>query len=159
MEQDGAVGIEPRDGVARVYEEQGARLWRALYAYTRGREIASDALAEAIAQALAHRSGPDDPARWIWAVAFRVASGELKRGGRERPLTDAPYTMVEPAIDLLRALETLSPKQRAVVILSAYGGYPTRDIARILGSSPATVRVHLSQGRRRLRAELEGDDG
>jgi len=153
------VRVDPRDAVARVYQEQGAKLWRALYAYTGNREIASDALAEAIAQALAHRSGPEEPDRWIWTVAFRVASGELKRSGRERPLLDMSYTMAEPAIDLLRALGTLSPRQRAVVILSAYCGYPTREIARVLGSSSATVRVHLSQGRRRLRAELEGDDG
>lgn len=147
------------DEVARAYEEHGAKLWRALYAYTGNREIASDALAEALAQALAHRTGPDEPDRWIWSVAFHVASGELKRRGREQPLLDTSYTMAEPAIDLLRALGTLSPRQRAVVILSAYCGYPTREIARVLGSSSATVRVHLSQGRRRLRAAMEDDDG
>jgi RNA polymerase sigma factor (sigma-70 family) len=148
-----------RDAVARVYEEQGARLWRALYAFTGDREIASDALAEAIAQALAHRTGPDEPDRWIWAVAFRIAAGELKRIGRQASLQEEPYTMQEPAVDLLRALKTLSPKQRAVVILSVYGGYPTKEIARLVGSSAATVRVHMSQGRRRLRAALGDEDG
>ena len=159
MGHDGVVGLSAHDAVARVYEEQGAKLWRALYAYTGDREIASDALAEAIAQALAHRTGPDEPYRWIWSVAFRVASGELKRTGRERPLQDTPYTMQEPAFDLLRALRTLSPKQRAVLILSAYGGYRAKEISQMLGSTPATIRVHLSQGRRRLRAALEEEHG
>ena len=36
-----------------------------------------------------------------------------------------------------------------------YGGYDTREVASILGMSRATVRVHLSRGRRRLRELLE----
>ena len=41
----------------RVYEEEGARLWRAVYLYAADREVASDAVAEAFAQAL--RRGDD----------------------------------------------------------------------------------------------------
>ena len=67
--------------------------------------------------------------------------------------------MQEPANELLRALTMLSPKQRAATILRFYVGYSTREVAEILGMSPATVRVHLSQGRRRLRREMESDDG
>jgi DNA-directed RNA polymerase specialized sigma24 family protein len=42
--------------LGRVYEEEGARLWRAVYLYAADREVASDAVAEAFAQAL-HRGG------------------------------------------------------------------------------------------------------
>jgi len=49
--------------------------------------------------------------------------------------------------------------QRAALILHYYGGYPVKDIARIIGSTSAAVRVHLSRGRKRRRAFLEeGDD-
>lgn len=148
-----------RDTIADVYRDHGARIWRALYAYSGSAEIASDALAEAIAQALAHRGGIDAPDRWIWTVSFRVAAGELKRRGRERPPVETSYAPGEPAIDLIQALGTLSPNQRAAVILSAYSGYSTKEIARMLGASAATVRVHLSQGRKRLRKALEDQDG
>ncbi|MGH2660633.1 MAG: sigma factor-like helix-turn-helix DNA-binding protein [Actinomycetota bacterium] len=37
-------------------------------------------------------------------------------------------------------------------------GISTREVATILGCSSATVRVHLSQGRRRLRRLLEDRD-
>jgi DNA-directed RNA polymerase specialized sigma24 family protein len=37
-----------------------------------------------------------------------------------------------------------------------YADRPTKEVAATLGVSMATVRVHLSQGRRRLRALLEG---
>jgi RNA polymerase sigma-70 factor, ECF subfamily len=159
VDQDEQVETDAHEAIAQVYREQGPRLWRALYAYSGSPEIASDALADALAQALAHRSGIEAPAPWVWTVAFRVAAGELKRRGRERPYLEGGYEAPEPVIDLMAALETLSPNQRAAVILHGYSGYSTKEIARMLGSSAATVRVHLSQGRRRLRAAMEVQDG
>jgi RNA polymerase sigma factor (sigma-70 family) len=67
--------------------------------------------------------------------------------------------MTEAAVDLVTALRQLSPKQRSSIILYHYAGYPIRDVAEILGSSSGAVRVHLSVGRRRLRALLEERDG
>ena len=153
------VTLEPADAIARVYEEQGPKIWRSLYAYSGDAEVASDALAEAIAQALARGDSLMAPDRWIWAASFRIAAGELKRRGRDRRPEEGTYTMPEPTVDLVRALRTLSPRQRAVVILSLYADYSTKETAGILGASPATVRVHLSQGRKRLRALLEDADG
>jgi RNA polymerase sigma factor (sigma-70 family) len=65
--------------------------------------------------------------------------------------------MLEPPGELLRALVSLSPNQRAATILHFYAGYSTKEVAEILGSSVATVRVHVSQGRKRLRAMLENE--
>jgi RNA polymerase sigma-70 factor (ECF subfamily) len=66
--------------------------------------------------------------------------------------------MPEPISDVLRALRALSRKQRTAVILHDYADLPTNDVARILGVAQATVRVHVSQGRRRLRRLLEERD-
>ena len=44
------------------------------------------------------------------------------------------------------------------LILHYYGGYSTGEVGEILGSSAATVRVHLTRGRRRLRRLLEDAD-
>ena len=154
------VTLEPADAITRVYQEQGPKMWRSLYAFSGDAEIASDALAEAFAQALAGGDSLHAPDRWIWAVSFRIAAGELKRRRvLENSAQDPTYMMPEPTVDLVRALRKLSPRQRAVVILSVYADYPTKEVADILGASQATVRVHLSQGRKRLRALLEDDDG
>ncbi len=146
-----------------LYREQGARLWRALVAYTGEREVASDAVAEAFAQALGRGDAIREPIHWVWRAAFRIAAGELKERGRSRafgPETSdqGAYEMPEPAGELIAALLRLSPNQRAALVLHYYAGYATKDIANILGSSAATVRVHLSQGRKRLRTILEEDD-
>jgi RNA polymerase sigma-70 factor (ECF subfamily) len=160
--QDALVTATPGDAVARVYREQGAKLWRSLLAYTGDREMASDAMAEALAQALGRGGAVESPDRWVWRAAFRIAAGELRNRGRRSAIssTDSvPYEMPGSAVDLIRALARLSPNQRAVAVLRLYADYPTRDVARILGMGQATVRVHLSQARRRLRLLLEDDDG
>jgi RNA polymerase sigma-70 factor, ECF subfamily len=150
----------PEVPLERVYREVGPRLWRALYAYSGDGDVANDAVAEAFAQALGRGDAIREPERWVWRAAFRIAAGELKERGRRGPIGNDPtYEMTDPTGDLIRALGTLSPNQRAATILHFYVGYSTREVADILGSSAATVRVHISRGRKRLRAAMEADDG
>jgi RNA polymerase sigma-70 factor (ECF subfamily) len=156
---DAVVRAERGDLVERVWREQGQKLWRSLAAFTGDPELASDAMAEAFAQALGRGDAVETPDRWIWRAAFRIASGELKIRSQTRPdVVFNPAALPEPVIDLVRALKTLSPKQRGAVILHLYADLPSREVAGILGCSQATVRVHVSQARRRLRPLLEDPD-
>ena len=150
----------PRDAVEQVWREQGAKLWRSIVAFTGDTDLATDAMAEAFAQALARGTGIRDHTRWIWRASFRIAAGELKarRAHPHDPIRDVGYEMPETVVDLVRALSALSPNQRAAVVLTDYADLPTRDVAQILGCRQATVRVHLSQARKRLRPLLEDDD-
>jgi RNA polymerase sigma factor (sigma-70 family) len=144
----------------RIYREDGALLWRAVFAFAGDRQIADDAVAEAFAQALRRGDGLRDPARWVWAVAFRIAKDDLADRGRhggEVP-HEGTYDLPESTRDMVGALARLSPSQRAAVVLHHYAGYPVKEIARMLGSTTAAVKVHLSQGRKRLRALLEEDE-
>jgi DNA-directed RNA polymerase specialized sigma24 family protein len=146
---------DPVSEFETLYREHGDRLWRALYAFTGSAELADDAVAEAFTQAMRGATTIREPIRWIWRVAFRVASGELKERGRSGPWLDSTVLAdpVDPsgAVDLLLALGRLSPNQRAAIVLHHYAGYGTREIAEMIGSTPGAVRVHLSIGRRRLR--------
>jgi RNA polymerase sigma-70 factor (ECF subfamily) len=147
--------------VESVYRQDGDRLWRALYAFAGNEEVASDAVAEAFAQALRRGDEIREPDRWVWRAAFRIARGELKaRRGRGQgfPLREELYGMDTGTVELIEALGRLPSKQRASVVLHHGGGYPVREVASIIGSTPAAVRVHLSRGRRRLRDLLGGDD-
>lgn len=67
--------------------------------------------------------------------------------------------MPHEASELFDALRRLSPNQRAAVVLHHYAGYPVKDIASMIGSTPPAVRVHLSVGRKRLRTLLEESHG
>lgn len=147
------------EAVERVWVEQGPRLWRSLLAFTADADVASDAMAEAFAQALGRGPEIHDHARWIWRASFRIAGGDLQRRRREVELPHAlPVDMPEPTADLVRALRRLTHQQRAVVVLRLYAGMPSREVATILGITQTTVRVHLMQARRRLRPNLEEHD-
>jgi RNA polymerase sigma factor (sigma-70 family) len=145
----------------RLYREHADRLWRAVLAFAGDGEVASDAVAEAFAQCLRRGAVVRDPARWIWRAAFRIAAGELKDRRRRQDMSvraEDPYVIPDAAAEILELLMRLSPRQRAAVVLHDYVGYSTEEVASILGATAATVRVHLSQGRRRLRAFLEAGD-
>jgi RNA polymerase sigma-70 factor, ECF subfamily len=153
-------GLTALDEIEQTYRDHGTKLLRALYAYTGSKEIAEDAASEAFAQALRSRDQIRDIEPWIWRVAFRKAARELRRSEHSTgTYRAASYDMTEAAVDLVTALGQLSPKQRSSVILHHYAGYPIRQIAMILGTTSGAVKVHLSVGRRRLRALLEERDG
>jgi len=153
--------VHPID-LERVYREQGPKMQRALLLFTGDRDVADDAVAEAFAQALARGSGVREPSRWVWSVAFRIAGGAMKERRRLVDVSDAQLDPVlespEVPLALMDALRTLSPKQRASVVLFHLAGYRTAEVARILGSTAPAVTVHLSVGRKRLRASLEERD-
>jgi RNA polymerase sigma factor (sigma-70 family) len=56
---------------------------------------------------------------------------------------------------LRRALGTLSPKQRAVLVLRHYEGLDDAAIAALLRCGEVSVRSHASRGLARLRASLD----
>jgi RNA polymerase sigma-70 factor (ECF subfamily) len=157
--QDAVVRVVS-DRLETVYRVEGPRLWRALLAYAADPDLASDALAEAFAQAIARGEAIRDPAAWVWRVAFRVAAGDLKERRRHEELVVEPsYELPESLAYVFDALRKLSPNQRLAVVLHDYADRTTDEIAAVLGATRATVHVHLSQGRRRLRRLLEDDDG
>lgn len=145
--------------IEAVYRDDGARLWRALFGFTGSRDAADDALAEAVAQALARGRGIKRPRDWIWRTAFIVASAEMQKQTRISPNVDEDvrYEMPTPIDHLVQALQNISPKQRLAIILHDYADRSTAEIAATLGTTTGTVYVHLSVGRRRLRHLLEAE--
>jgi len=151
--------VDIRSDLERLYREQGDLLWRAVFLYAGDRELASDAVAEAFAQALRRGDSIRSARSWVWHVSFRIAAGLLKE--RQRTVALPPertYELAEEAPDLTAALRALPPKRRGAVVLRYYADCSLKETAAILGSTPAAVGVHLTRGRRRLRTLLEERD-
>lgn len=142
--------------VEDVYRTKSSHMWKALLAFSGDPDIASDAVAEAFAQALTREGDILDVERWVWKAAYRIAAGELKQRRRISPEIDPPVGDEVPPFELRDALLRVSPKQRAALFLFYYGGYEPREIARMIGSTQSAVRVHLFRGRRRIAAMLDG---
>jgi RNA polymerase sigma-70 factor, ECF subfamily len=150
------VAQRSEDTVEALYRTQGDRIWRAVWAFSHDPDVASDAVAEAFAQALARGKAIRSPAAWIWRAVFRIASGMLQE--RHRTISLSSIEAYEPSIpngELLWGLQQLPARQRAALILFYYADHSVRDVAAILGSSVIAVRVNLSRGRKRLRRVLE----
>jgi RNA polymerase sigma-70 factor (ECF subfamily) len=94
-----------------------------------------------------------------WITSMPESSGPDGYGGLEMAAADveSPEQRVlrhERRSALHEALERLPDRQRAVVVLSQLDGRSAREIGSILGTTEATVRVHLFRGLRRLRTLL-----
>jgi RNA polymerase sigma-70 factor, ECF subfamily len=152
--------VEP-DEFDEIWRSDGPMLWRAVYAYAGGRrDVADDAVAEAFARAMARADHVRDPLAYLFRVAFRVAGAELARRSKEVqavPEVSLPDPTQNGLPDPLGALRRLTPAQRAAVYLHYQADLPVRDVAHVMGSTSAAVKVHLMRGRRRL-AELLGTE-
>jgi RNA polymerase sigma-70 factor, ECF subfamily len=139
-----------------LYQNDSTRLWRSIFAFTGDRAMADDAVAEAFAQLLRRGDEVRDQKAWIWRAAFRIAAGELSYRNRavNELQVDVGYFQEDRGIDLLTELDTLSGHQRAALVLHDYAGYTAREVADIIGSTEAAVRVHVMRARRRLRRSV-----
>jgi RNA polymerase sigma-70 factor (ECF subfamily) len=119
-----------------------------------------------------------DPGRrfdtWLYRVTVNAAIDMLRsRGPRGfiQPMPDEQPELesdagrpVDEALDLKllqqafsRLAARLAPKQRAAFVLREIEGLPTQEVARIMGVAESTIRNHLLQARRILKAGLERD--
>lgn len=154
--------MEENRDYAALYREVGPQLWRAILAYSGGRrEVADDAVGEAFARAIENDGHIRRPFPWLYRTAFRIAAADMRR--KTGPMSTDEVYVDDPATgDLMIAMRRLSPSQRAAVFLHYQADLPVREVARLMGTSVAAVKVHLHRGRSRLRELLgteEVDDG
>lgn len=150
--------MEPERDYALLYRQVAPRLWRAILAYSGGRrDVADDAVGEAFVRAIESDGQIRRPFPWLYRTAFRIAAADMRQAS-ETIATEQAY-LDDPATgDLMRALRRLSPSQRAAVFLHYQADLPVREVARLMGTSAAAVKVHLHRGRNRLREHLGSEE-
>lgn len=151
------------DRVEEAYRRLHPRLWHALFSYTASRELASEAEAEAFAQAIRRGDGIRNVDAWVWRSAFKIAAGLMADAGSQT-VTMVPdereVVVVEsPTIDFLAQLQGLSPQQRMIVVLRYIGLFTPTEIADLIDSSAGSVRVQLHRAHAHLRQRMEAPDG
>jgi len=142
------------DRVESAYRAVHARLWKALLAYTGDAELASDAEAEAFAQALRRGDAINDVEAWVWRGAFRIASGLLASRAPEVGAVESGAAPPQSTTEFLALLGGLSHQQRACIALRYVGEYTPTEIGALLGTSAGTVRVQLSRAHAALRTSI-----
>ncbi|WP_230420985.1 RNA polymerase sigma factor [Actinomadura soli] len=152
-----------------IYDECRQRVWA--YAVSRaGRQAADEVVSETFAIAWRRLADVPDPALpWLLGVARNVLRdghrAEVRREsfaaelGRwtARPAGDIAEDVAE-RLAVIRAMAALPDGDREILILVAWQGLTPRDAARVVGCSPAALRVRLHRARRRLARAAEGTE-
>jgi len=92
----------------------------------------------------------------FWRKRREISWGTSVDVPEQKTAIDAQLDCAGQLQMLHRALGKLPEKMRAAIVLRDIEGLSTREIARILGSSEATVRSQISVGRLRLRELIGG---
>jgi RNA polymerase sigma factor (sigma-70 family) len=110
-------------------------------------------------------AGIIDPVGYLYRTAFNVWKKRSRRSARavRNAFAAAPQTDAFEAADARTvvgaALDHLTPRQRAAIVLTELIGFSSEQAGEILGIRPVTARVLTSQARATLRARLGDPDG
>jgi RNA polymerase sigma-70 factor (ECF subfamily) len=150
-----------RRHVARVY---GA-IWRLLGGHqARAEELTQDAFVRAW-QALPKFRGEAGFGTWLYRVALNTAMMDLRSRStgvdRETDAAELEHTAAAPRsagteLDLARAVASLPPRARAVLVLFDIEGWTHEEIAGQLQMAVGSSKAQLHRARQLLRERLEG---
>ena len=174
---------QQQDDVA--YGELVRRYQRKMYALaynmTSSKEDAEDLVQDVFIKAyksLKYFQGNASFYTWVYRIAVNKSINHLKKRNRrtamsldsmdegverdkhyvelmarESPFRDADMNEIQEKLN--RALQKLSEKHRAVVVLHDIQGVPHEEIAKMLGCSSGTVRSRIFYARQFLQQELK----
>lgn len=160
-----------RSAFAPIYHRYAADIYRYCYRCLGSREDAEDATSQVFTQAIGHlhQLRDDNIRSWIYRIAHNVV---IDKARRERPTASLAEIhqsyAVEPSPEshaiaaerserVLAAMETLSPRDRQLVLLRL-NGLTGEEIATVLGITHGTVRVAHHRAIERLRAILADEE-
>lgn len=136
-------GDHAAGAVAALYSEHAVSLIRLAYLMLGDRAAAEDAVQDAFFGLYRRWDRLDDPGRALGYVRTAVLNGcrtVLSREERE---------------EVMRAVRRLPDRQREALVLRFYLDLPEREIARIMGLRPGSVRSATHRALRALGQSLE----
>ncbi len=161
------LALQAAAGDQAAFAEIIERRWPPLVRLARslvGDLEAEDAVQDGLVTAWDRLGSLRDPAKcaaWLGRIVVRVCLRRLRFRRILHPLEAAPerWTAPDPthAIDLVRCLRALAPRQRGVMHLTIVEGMSDREIGEIMGISAGSVRAHRRRARARLDRILQGD--
>jgi RNA polymerase sigma-70 factor (ECF subfamily) len=160
MEIEGAEVAEEPPSFEELFDSEHARLFGALCLVTGDRHEAEEIMQDAFLR-LWERwdriAGLDDPQAYLFRTAmnvfrnrYRRAALALRRTVSLAPTEDA-FATVEDRDVVVRALRSLTPDQRAAVVLTSYVGLTSEEAGRALGMRAGTVRTLATRARAAIR--------
>ncbi|MET9319969.1 RNA polymerase sigma factor SigM [Streptomyces sp. NPDC003038] len=158
------------DAFGELVRRHRDRLWAVALRTLGDREEAADAVQDALVSAYraAHTfRGESAVTTWLHRITVNACLDRARKAASRRtaPLDDtdrlerllephesaeAPAERQDLHRELLAALSTLPPEQRAALVLVDMQGYPVAEAARILDVPTGTVKSRCARGRAKL---------
>jgi RNA polymerase sigma factor (sigma-70 family) len=114
-------------------------------------------------------AGPAGEEAWLVRVLVNIRRDEWRKAGVRQRYRDAlrhaaaaspdEEAALVARADVWRALDVLTPRRRAAIVMRELEGLTIPAIASLLGVSAITVRWHLTMGRRDLARVLRAHRG
>jgi RNA polymerase sigma-70 factor (ECF subfamily) len=159
---------DPGARVAALFDAHHERLYRLARRLARSPEDPADLVQETFLRAARgpHRvpAGAASEEAWLVRVLINICRDGWRHAAvHGRALAEHRLPVHEPTDPeagmlahamVWRALDTLPPRRRAILVLHELDGTPAPAIARLLGITPVTVRWHLMRGRREMARAL-----
>lgn len=157
-----ATSMIDADTFAGWIERHHGALYRHALWMTGDAELAADIVQETYHQGWCSRGSLRDPScafGWLLTILRRKVFQEYNRAARSRECAEALRAsvtdeasdrLVAELIDLARALQTLSPPQRDIVLLYSLHGMSYEEIAEHLQIPIGTVMSRLARARAAL---------
>jgi RNA polymerase sigma-70 factor (ECF subfamily) len=155
-------------GFEAFFDEHRLRLFRALWLVTRNRHEAEEIMQDAFLR-LWERwprvAAMPDPAGYLYRTAMNVLRSRARRAAvavRKAVRLVPPDDQLEAVAErdaAIRAMASLTPRQRAAVVLTDVLGLTSVEAAEALRVKPVTVRVLAARGREELRKVMGESDG
>jgi RNA polymerase sigma-70 factor, ECF subfamily len=159
--------------LAALFDAHAGRLYRLARRLVANADDALDLVQDTFLKAarsphsIPHGSSGEEA--WLVRVLVNVRRDQWRketvRKGYDNDLGHPPIQHSDPErafvvrTSVWTALDQLSPRRRAVVVMSEIEGLSTSSISRLLGISAITVRWHLARGRRELAHRLKPELG
>ncbi|OJU14818.1 MAG: hypothetical protein BGN88_14175 [Clostridiales bacterium 43-6] len=166
-----ALTTRAKYGDKEAFGELYALIWRDLYKYALfylgNREDAEDAVGEAVIAAYSsiyQLREPDAFKGWMYKLLSNSCKKKLKTiiqgrnslrfDGLELSYDIMSSEEMHTAAELYESLNSLSPVERQIILLSVVGGYKSDEIARLLHKPSGTVRSALCRALKKLRTDF-----
>ena len=157
-----AAGTYSREEIEAIYRRQFKLVYQICLVLMKNVSDAEDA-AQTVFRKVVERGeafrDPEHEKAWLIVTARNECRDQLKHWWRRcREDASALDALVweEPEDGLVwDQVAALPDKHRLVLYLHYYQGYPTDEIAQMLGDNPSTVRSRLVQARKKLKLRLE----
>lgn len=154
-----------RDRLDELYRRHAGALLGVAYRLLMSRADAEDVVHDlfvGLPEALRRYEERGSMESWLKRIVVRLALSRI-RARRDVALDAAPDLTILPEdtvsrVALQRALATLSPSLRSVLVLKEVEGFAHREIADLLGISVAASEVRLHRALRQLRVALSEED-